>query len=218
MQHGLCSSDTSPGSVFHRLSHSTRSHRHYLLCAVSWSPNIQNGLGRSRELHPAAPVVAAPALLEACGFSVCSEQTWRVCSCWIGNPAWPVGQCVFAVGGLPNVPGLASSARHIRQTARRAPIRTLVRLLPTKSVCPCFGISPDGEFRDGKIRNITRCGSNTPNHTATKRVSARPANLLMLCQASSIRDIPTTEYPHDTSQPICHPHLHLEDSRTLPSA
>jgi len=29
------------------------------------------GLGRRRELHPSAPIAAAPALLEACGYSVC---------------------------------------------------------------------------------------------------------------------------------------------------
>lgn len=44
-------------------------------------------LGRTGELHPRAPSVAAPALLEACGFSVCSVEDWRSSTCWTGGPA-----------------------------------------------------------------------------------------------------------------------------------
>lgn len=51
-------------------------------------------LGRTGELHPRAPSVAAPALLEACGFSVCSVEDWRSSACRTGGPAWPLGQCV----------------------------------------------------------------------------------------------------------------------------
>jgi hypothetical protein len=58
-------------------------------------------LGRTGEFHPRAPSVAAPALLEACGFSVCLLENWQFSSCWSGGPTRPFGQCVFAVGGLP---------------------------------------------------------------------------------------------------------------------
>lgn len=81
----------APSAGLDPLSHSTRSHGHCLPCAVSWSPNLsganRNGLGRRRELHPPAPFVAAPALLEACGFSVRSERDWRSRSCRFGEPA-----------------------------------------------------------------------------------------------------------------------------------
>jgi len=81
--HGLRSSDTPPGSDCHRLSHATRSSSHFLLDAVSRSPNMPCctapssteratfGLGRRGELHPPAPSVAQRALLEALRFSVC---------------------------------------------------------------------------------------------------------------------------------------------------
>lgn len=36
-----------------------------------------SGLGRRREFHPPAPVVAAPAPLRACGFSVGWSADWR---------------------------------------------------------------------------------------------------------------------------------------------
>jgi len=45
---------------------------------VSASPSLAfGGLGRRREFHPPAPVVAAPAQLRACGFSVGRSAGWR---------------------------------------------------------------------------------------------------------------------------------------------
>jgi hypothetical protein len=117
VRHGLRSSDTPPGSALSDF-HSQPGHTgissdapfhgrptSVSLCPGSrWSLVAASGdvrLGRRGELHPPAPSVAAPALLEACGFSVCSVEDWRSSTCWVGNPARPVGQCVFAVGGLP---------------------------------------------------------------------------------------------------------------------
>lgn len=78
--------------------------------------------------------------------------------------------CVFAVGSLPTDPGLDSSARVTRQTARHAPIRTFVRLLPTKVGLSLLGITRYREIRDRKGRNIITCDCVSPNHTATMRV------------------------------------------------
>ena len=85
----------APGVGLDRLSPCSRSLGHYLPKAVSVSPNMHHtGLGRSVEFHLAAPVVAAPALLEACSFSACSTPEWRSGVCWIGDPAWPFGRVV----------------------------------------------------------------------------------------------------------------------------
>lgn len=93
------------GGTLYPLSLATRSSGHFLPDAVSWSPNVlicpmapalagrdvaASGdvrLGRTGELHPRAPSVAAPALLEACGFSVCSVEDLRSSTCWTGGPA-----------------------------------------------------------------------------------------------------------------------------------
>ena len=126
------------GGTFYPLSLATRSPSHFLLGAVSWSPNFSIPycplsighhfaigrdvrLGRRGELHPPAPSVAAPALLEACGFSVCSVEDWRSSTCRVGNPARPVGQCVFAVAVCPERPrrrALGADRRSLRLLRR----------------------------------------------------------------------------------------------------
>lgn len=79
------------GGTFYPLSLATRSHRHFLRCAVSRSPNFSIPycplsighyfaiardvrLGRTGEFHPRAPSVAQRARLEALRFSVCLAQ------------------------------------------------------------------------------------------------------------------------------------------------
>ena len=56
-------------------------------------------LGRRGELHPPAPSVAAPARLEACGFSVCLVQDLAILYLSVWRTDVPFGS-VFAVGGL----------------------------------------------------------------------------------------------------------------------
>jgi len=75
----------------------TRPTRHFLRAAVSlvavFAASGDLRLGRRGELHPPAPIVAAPALLEACGFSVCLVEDWRSSTYRVGNPMRPFGQC-----------------------------------------------------------------------------------------------------------------------------
>jgi hypothetical protein len=77
----------------------TRTAGHFLPAAVSPSPNPHAGLSRSREFHPAALVAAAPALLEACGYTVLA-QAWRAGLWSIRSGAcWQIG------GGSPDRTG-----------------------------------------------------------------------------------------------------------------
>ena len=91
----------------YRLSPGNRSPGHCLPDAVSVSPNLVPaqpvGLGRREEFHPPAPFAAAPALLEACGYSVCSAPGWRPGACRGGAPACPFGRvCLqLAICSLP---------------------------------------------------------------------------------------------------------------------
>ena len=104
------------GGTFYPLSLATRSPSHFLLGAVSWSPNFSIPycplsighhfaiardvrLGRRGELHPPAPSVAAPARLEACGFSVCLAQDLAILYLSVWRTDVPFGS-VFAVGVL----------------------------------------------------------------------------------------------------------------------
>ncbi|TWI47353.1 hypothetical protein IP92_02412 [Pseudoduganella flava] len=50
------------------------------------------GLGRKRELHPPAPIAAAPAPLRARGYSVCLVPGWRPGTCRGGAPTCPFGR------------------------------------------------------------------------------------------------------------------------------
>ena len=97
------------GGTFYPLSRATRSPSHFLLGAVSWSPNfsipycpLSTGhhfaigrdvrLGRRGELHPPAPSVAQRAPLRALRFSVCLVEDWRSSTCRFGEPT-----CLSAV-------------------------------------------------------------------------------------------------------------------------
>ncbi len=55
------------------------------------------GLGRRRELHPPAPIAAAPAPLRARGYSVCLVPGWRPWNLSGWRPDVPFRACVFAV-------------------------------------------------------------------------------------------------------------------------
>lgn len=66
--------------------------------------------GRRRGLHPPAPFAAAPALLEARGFSVCSARSWRLRACRGGAPACSLelvccssAACPMPRGGAPGI-------------------------------------------------------------------------------------------------------------------
>ena len=100
------------GGTFYPLSLATRSPSHFLLGAVSWSPNVQFPvapalagltcgsrvgvvrLGRRGELHPPAPSVAQRAPLRALRFSVCLVEDWRSSTCRFGEPTCLSAVCV----------------------------------------------------------------------------------------------------------------------------
>ena len=80
------------------------------------------GLGRRRELHPSAPIAAAPALLEACGYSVCLASGWRPDACRGGAPACPFGQYVcLQLAVCPKAPGSYHREPWDRPPCMRAP-------------------------------------------------------------------------------------------------
>jgi hypothetical protein len=124
VRYRLCPCGTPPEPDLHRLSPDNRSPGHCLPGAVSVSPNVlagrrPAGLGRRRELHPPAPIAAAPALLEACGYSVCLVPGWRPETCRGGAPTCPCGRVCFAVGGPlaePSCEGSMSGAPCTRIT------------------------------------------------------------------------------------------------------
>lgn len=124
VRYGLRPCGTSPEPVLHRLSPGNRSSGHCLPDAVSVSPNLLSagkptGLGRRRELHPPAPFAAAPALLEACSYSVCSVPGWRPETCRDGVPACPFGRVCLQFGGLLAEPS-TSRRRFTEQATVRA--------------------------------------------------------------------------------------------------
>lgn len=101
----------------YRLSLDNRSLGHFLPGAVSVSPNLIQlrwlyGLGRRRELHPPAPFAAAPALLEACGYSVCLVPGWRPETCRDGVPACPFERVCLQFGGLLAEPSASRPKVH----------------------------------------------------------------------------------------------------------
>lgn len=84
----------------YRLSLNNRSLGHFLPSAVSASPNalchvVGDRLGRKKESHLLAPIAAAPALLEACGYSVCSIPGWRPSIYRDGSSVCLLRRCVF---------------------------------------------------------------------------------------------------------------------------
>lgn len=84
----------------YRLSLDNRSLGHFLPSAVSASPNALchvagDRLGRKKESHLLAPIAAAPALLEACGYSACSIPSWRLGIYRDGSSVCLLRRCVF---------------------------------------------------------------------------------------------------------------------------
>lgn len=122
----------------YRLSPGNRSSGHCLPDAVSVSPNaLQSprlrGLGRRGESHPPAPFAAAPALLEACGYSVCSAPGWRPGTCRGGAPTCPFGRVCLQLAACSLSPH-ARACRPTEQTAvlARSP-RPSPRFLPLQT-------------------------------------------------------------------------------------
>lgn len=90
----------APRVGLHPLSLDNRSLGHFLPSAVSASPNalchvVGNRLGRKKESHLLAPIAAAPALLEACSYSVCSIPGWRPGIYRDGSSVCLFRRCVF---------------------------------------------------------------------------------------------------------------------------
>lgn len=90
----------APRVGLHPLSLDNRSLGHFLPSAVSASPNalchvVGDRLGRKKESHLLAPIAAAPALLEACGCSVCSIPGWRPGIYRDGSSVCLFRRCVF---------------------------------------------------------------------------------------------------------------------------
>ncbi len=135
VRYRLRPSGTSPESALHRLSHSYRSTSHFLPAAVSVSPNLiqlhrLHGSGRRREFHPPAPIAAAPALLEACSYSVCSIPDWRSGVFRGGAPACPFGRVCLQLA--------ACSVRPPRLKAHRASCRACKSPRFSPSPFPAF--------------------------------------------------------------------------------
>ena len=126
------------GGTFYPLSRATRSPSHFLLGAVSWSPNFSIPycplsighhfaigrdvrLGRRGELHPPAPSVAAPALLEACGFSVCLAQDLAIPRLSVWRTDVPFGSVCLQLAVCPKRPcgkALGADRRSLRLLRR----------------------------------------------------------------------------------------------------
>ncbi len=113
----------------------TVAQRQFPCCPGSrWSLVAASGdvrSGRTGEFHPRAPGVAAPALFEACGFSVCSVEDWRSSTCRVGNPARPCGQCVCSWRSALSVRSLRRSVQTAAACARIA-LSCDVRLCPER--------------------------------------------------------------------------------------
>ena len=159
------------GGTSTRFHVATRSPSHFLLGAVSWSPNFSIPycplsighhfaigrdvrLGRRGELHPPAPSVAAAALLEACGFSVCLVEDWRSSTCRFGEPTC-LSAGVFAVGGLP------LSVRSLRRSVQTAAACARIALSCDVRLCP------ERYSYVTKTWNIKMSRFARTNHTAT---------------------------------------------------